>query len=113
LASLQIPGVRRRSWLSVSFVVRPLGHAMRFGRFSFALALAFLLAGCASGPGPQDWHLGSFIYVLHGQVDFVSPPSFEWRFGAYNSVMFFDRSTLIRMGGTYCSIELPYYLKTA
>jgi hypothetical protein len=57
--------------------------------------------------------MGSFIYCLHGQVDFVAPPTFEIPFGSYRSIMFFDRSTVIRVGGTYISIELPYYVLLA
>jgi hypothetical protein len=72
-------------------------------------ALALLLSGCTRGPGSEDWQVGSFIYCLHGQVDFVAPPAFEISLGSYRSTMCFDRLTVLRMGGTYLSIELPYY----
>ena len=65
-------------------------------------ALTLWLAGCTHGPGPKDWQIGSFIYCLHGQVDFAAPPTFEISLGSYRSIMFFDHSTVLRMdSGTY------------
>ena len=85
---------------------------MRFGGFSSALVLAFLLSGCTRGPGKRDWHLGPFISAQHGQVDFASP-SFEWSIGSTESVMLFDDSTVICMGGAYYTLGAPYYLLLA
>lgn len=83
---------------------------MRLRLHSCLFALVVLLGGCTRGPSSEDWHVGSFIYCLHGHVDFVAPPTFEISLGSYKSVMCFDRLTVLRMGGTYVTIELPYYV---
>jgi len=80
---------------------------MRFRRPWLALVLAFSLTGCTRRPGSDDWQIGSFFYVTHGQVDFTDPPNFEWSFGSYKSVMFFDHMTVIRMDSTYYDIAFP------
>ena len=85
----------------------------KLGLFAPALALALLLSGCTREPGSDDWRIGSAVSVQHGQVDFISPPVLEWSFGSYNSVMCFDRSTVIRMRGTYVIVGAPYYVLLA
>src|SRR5437764_1124261 len=61
-------------------------HVMKLSRHKIALVLAVLLGGCSSGSDRNDWQIGSVFSVMHGQVDFVSPPQFEWSFGSYKSV---------------------------
>ncbi len=58
--------------------------------------------------GPANWHVGSLIHVLHGQVCFAAPPPHELGFGLYNTISCFGDSTVIRMGGTYCFIDASW-----
>ena len=88
-------------------------RVMSFRLHICVFVLAILLAGCTRGPGSEDWQMGSFIYCVHGQVDFVAPPTFEVNLGSYRSIMCFDRWTVLRMGGTYVGVELPYYVLLA
>jgi hypothetical protein len=91
------------------FCVMPL-RAISLRLHPCIVALALLLPGCTRGAGPKDWQIGSFIYCLHGHIDFAAPPTFEIGLGSYRSIMCFDHSTVFRVSsGTYVSIELPYY----
>ena len=86
----------------------PVVHAVKFRYIQFFLALMITVTSCTRGPGPKDWQIGSCIVVMHGTVCFASPPSFEWSFGSYNSVMCFRSSTVLRMHGTYFILGAPY-----
>jgi heme A synthase len=66
--------------------------AMRF--LSHILPLV-LLTGCS---------------VQHGQVDFVSPPLFQLNFGQYRSLMVYNDSTVLRLGGAYYFLSVPLWL---
>jgi hypothetical protein len=49
--------------------------------------------------------------VLHGSVDFTTPPTFEYDFGSYNAVMFFKTQTVLSIhGGTWFIISVPFYV---
>ena len=47
--------------------------------------------------------------VEHGQVDFVSPPLFQVPLGDYRALMFFSNSTVLRMGGGYYILSVPFW----
>jgi hypothetical protein len=49
--------------------------------------------------------------VLHGQVDFATPPTFHCEFGHYNAIIFFKTSTVLRVnGGTWFIAPVPFYI---
>ena len=68
---------------------------MRTARY---IPLFLLLTGCSSETG---------------QVDFVSPPLFELPLGNYRALMFFSDSTVLRMGGTYYIVSVPFWVLVA
>lgn len=49
--------------------------------------------------------------ILHGQVDFATPPAVQYDFGSYNAIMLFKTSTVIRFhGGTWFVFSVPFYV---
>jgi hypothetical protein len=61
----------------------------------------------------RDWHIGSFMFSMHGQVCFATTPHTKWDLGNYQEVMFFDHSTVIRTSGTYFIVDIPGYILLA
>jgi hypothetical protein len=82
---------------------------MKPTRYFITLLLALLLAGCSRSTSP-NWHLGTILYVFHGQIEIQSQPQFEWRFNSDVSVKCFDRMTAVQLGNTNYIIGLPYYV---
>jgi len=67
-------------------------------KFVRCIPILLLLTGCS---------------VEHGQVDFVHPPLFELRLGEYRALMFFSDSTVLRTGGTYYILSVPFWVLAA
>ena len=68
---------------------------MRFVRY---IPLMVLLTGCS---------------VERGQVDFVHPPLFQLSLGDYRALIFFKDSTVLRMGGSYYTLTVPFWILPA
>jgi hypothetical protein len=50
--------------------------------------------------------------VEHGHVDFVHPPLFQLSLGDYRALMFFRDSTVLRIGGAYYTLSVPFWVLT-
>jgi hypothetical protein len=77
---------------------------MKFDPFATGLVLALMFAGCTRGPGVNDvqsraFCTGRLISFRHRSLSGALAPT--------NQVMFFDRSTVIRIHGTYLIIGAP------
>ena len=60
-------------------------------RFLYCIPLLVFLAGCSA---------------QQGQVDFASPPVFKVPLGEYRALLFYSDSTVLRMGGSYYTLEV-------
>jgi hypothetical protein len=75
--------------------VKPIAHCVKCLRH---LPILILLAGCS---------------VEHGQVDFIHGPLFELSLGEYRALMFFSDSTVLRLGGSFYSLAVPFWILAA
>ena len=67
-------------------------------KFVRCIPILLLLTGCS---------------IEHGHVDFVHPPLFELSLGEYRALMFFSDSTVLRTGGAYYSVSVPFWALAA
>jgi hypothetical protein len=71
------------------------------GILTFVLIVSVYISIDRAGSRSRDWRAGPICGVLHGHVDFFSPPIMTVNLGSYREVMFFKHSTVVRSGGTY------------